>query len=170
MHSPGGRNNKIRGWLLFVAVALVLNLISMVHFTVNVFGYSAHNWPEKPTYVRIWTNQETGTTWQSVGHQTDPYRRLFLIGELSGIILLLMFSIILLVLFIQRRKIFPNLTILYLVCLNVLFIAGLWGVHRFLDGGYMAEELDLLLRRAVISAVLIPYLLYSKRVKGTFIR
>ncbi len=176
--SNGNSYNKIRGWLILVAVPLLLNIISMFQLTNNFFNYNQSAWVEKPSILsqRINPDSGTATTGSEWSSQEVSPQKLFLLVELLGILALFLFSLVLPLFFIQRRKFFPRLMIFYFVCLMVILVVGMWGLYSFPGSGLTytttnyEKDIEYILHRAVIGAVLIAYLLYSKRAKSTFVR
>ena len=95
-----------------------------------------------------------------------------LIFECAGNAIFIIFSIVLLVFFFPKSRLLPKLIIFYLV-LNLLFVAGDFFLADLIpavaeqSNPHSAKELG----RAIIGAMIwVPYFLFSKRVKQTFVR
>lgn len=151
--------NGLGGWLILVAFALLINpirLIFVIIKNVNVFSlwkWQALTTPGTESYNSVWAP--------------------LLMFELLGQITLILFMAIGIVLFFQKRRLFPRWYIAALL-VNALFVLGdVIGFH-FL-GTAATAQMRQILDRSTLSAfvgcmIWIPYMLKSERVKATFIR
>lgn len=151
--------NKIGGWLILVAVGLILAPLRILR---SVFIYSLPIF--KPETWSALTTQSS-----EVYH---PLLAPLLIGELVGNLFFIALSIILVVLLFRRRKIVPKLAIFYylsnlIFALTHTYTASLIptvSINMF-DAGSIKEIAGFVVR----ASIWVPYFLISKRVKGTFI-
>ena len=150
--------NGLRGWLWLVGLAVVMSPIRISSGLPEVL----------PAY--------TTQTWHYVTHpESAGYHPLYaplLIGEMISNITLLGMSLLLFVLFFQRRSTFPRLYIAFLLFNFVFQTADLLAMRMI---PALAEDMtarDYRDASRAFSAALIwtAYMLASKRVKATFIR
>jgi len=149
---------KIGGWLILFAIGIVLYpaRILVALFTELLPALSHANWsglttPGSQGYHPLWNS--------------------LLIVELVGNICFFFFSICLMVFFFQRRQIVISLAMAFLLA-NLLFVGlDFFVTHRYLinTGSINPNSALNLVRTVVASAIWIPYLLLSKRVKRTFV-
>lgn len=156
---PPGHDTKIRGWLLFVTIGMVILPLRLLGFIVDdllpVFSSD------------IWALLTTPGS--------DAYHPLngpVLLFELLGNAVLLVCSIVLAAMFFQRRQQFPVLGVSFLVGALLFYLADYFAALQLPSA---AGENDLLSNLDLIGAffvcaVLVPYFLVSKRVKTTFVR
>ncbi|HEU5397424.1 MAG TPA: DUF3857 domain-containing protein [Verrucomicrobiae bacterium] len=154
----GENLNGLGGWLILVGLGLI---ISPIRILIQV-GRASQNFS-------LW--RWHGLT-QPGGVSYNPLWAPLLTFELLGQITLIIVALMLLVLFFQRRRVFPRWFIA-LQLLNALFVLGdMVGVH-FLG---ISSAATMAIRTRNIASVLvgcsiwIPYMLVSQRVKATFVR
>jgi len=153
------RFQNIRGWLLLVAVGVVLLPLHLAGtLAVDLLpAFSKEGWALLTT---------PGTTFY------HPLNVPVLIFELVGNVLLLVGSVIIAVEFFRKRKRVP-LMVVGLLLFALLFYAGdYFAAHLLVAVASQGESepvLDLVIA-AVVCALLVGYFLVSKRVKGTFVR
>jgi hypothetical protein len=86
----------------------------------------------------------------------------------------LVFIALLLVSFFKRRTIFPTLAIVFYLITLIFLIADNWIVSVLQSTDVTSEEneasLKEIVRSCISTAIWIPYLLQSKRVKHTFVK
>lgn len=154
-----GGYEKIGGWLVLLAIGLVLNPIRLLVIMGRDFlplflsgGWSVLTTPGTAAYHPLWAP--------------------VLMFEVGGNTVLLGFSVLVAVCFFQKRKIVPRLMIAFLL-VNLLLVAADYFVTDLLpsvasqkDPGAMKE----LARALIAAAIWVPYFVLSKRVKGTFVR
>src|SRR5574341_1139919 len=151
--------DKIRGWLILVAIGLVLGPIRLFSFILKDILPAF----EKETWAIISTPG------------TEVYHPMFaplIIGEVIINVLFLIFSIAVAILFFQRKKIVPKLIIIlyltYLVFLVVdYFVSDLIPFVAAQDDSDTERQI---IQAFFITAIWVPYFIKSKRVKGTFVR
>lgn len=155
---PGQNLSGLGGWLILVGIGLVLKPV----FVIASIGRSLGNFS-------LW--KWHGLT-EPGGVSYNPLWGPVLTFELLGQISLALLTLILLVLFFQKRRIFPRWFI-GLMILNAVFVfADMLGVH-FL--GYSTDASMAIRTRNITNVIFgcgiwIPYMLVSKRVKATFVR
>ncbi|EQB63604.1 MAG: hypothetical protein RBG1_1C00001G1183 [candidate division Zixibacteria bacterium RBG-1] len=151
--------DKIGGWLILVGIAFIvgpLRIILLV-FKDILPAFAPQTWsvlttPGTEAYHPLWAP--------------------ILIGELVGNLFFVCLGIVLIVLFFQKRKIFPKLAIFYLLA-NLVFVVGdtlVAGLIPFVAQQDNSSSMKEIFRSVVGAGVWVPYFLTSKRVKGTFVR
>jgi hypothetical protein len=150
---------KIRGWLLPIGVGVALCplwlLVFLTDNLVPIFAtdaWSLLTTPGSPAY--------------------HPLNGPVLLFELLGNAILLACSLVLAVLFFQRRRRFPILAVSLLVGAVMFYVADYFAARQ-LPGADTQEAPESLLDLGgalLLCAVLSPYFLVSKRVKATFVR
>jgi hypothetical protein len=146
------------GWLILVIIGLFLGPVRLIMGIVeDAHGVALWKWHQLTTPGGISYNPMWGPA---------------LIYELLGQITTLIMAIFAIILFFQKRRLFPRWFILMLV-LNAIFVLGdTVGIH-FLD--LASEKIAQRVTQNIISVFIgciiwIPYMCLSKRVKGTFLR
>jgi hypothetical protein len=106
---------------------------------------------------------------------TEAYHPLnapILLFELVGNLVLLIGSIVLTVLFFQKRRLVPILTVIFLVFAFLFYVGDYFAAHQLPaveNQEDMESKLDLV-GAFLVCAVAVPYFLVSRRVKETFVR
>lgn len=149
---------KIGGWLILVAIGLVLTplrfLVVVVKDLLPVF--SGETWSILTT---------PGT------EAYHPFLAPLLIFELIGNIAFVVFAIVVAIFFFKRQKIVPKLMIAFLFS-NLAFVVIDYFVADsipFIASQNDPESLRELIRVLIGCLIWVPYFLVSKRVKGTFV-
>ncbi len=155
--APPAPGTKIRGWLLPVALGVVIWPLWLIVFMADnllpVFATDA--W-------RLLT-----TPGSEAYH---PLNGPVLLFELIGNAVLAAAALVLAVMFFQRRRRFPTAAAGLLLGAFLFYVADSLAASQ-LPGGQEAPGSLLDLGGALlVCAVLVPYLLRSKRVKTTFVR
>lgn len=144
----------IRGWLILVAiwviavpVASVVGLVEHITFLGSA-AWQMMNIPGSPAW--------------------HPMLKLLVMGEITGTVIALVWSIILAVFFFKRNSRFPNVATAFIVfaaaarILDVLF-------GRLMYEQSVMDELGPIAGLLIVSAIGILYLHRSKRVRATFV-
>ena len=157
-NAPEERYQNIRGWLLVVAVGVVIFPLRLVGvITQDILpAFSKEGWALLTT---------PGT---AVYH---PLNAPILIFELGGNSLLLVGSLILAVEFFRKRKRVPFLVVAFLLFALLFYVGDYFAAHLLAAVASQSEGepvLDLAVA-ALGCAILVWYFLVSKRVKGTFV-
>ena len=148
---------SIGGWLILVGFGILASPLRLcVDLGRLVPAYSLDNWltlttPGGEGYHALWAP--------------------LLIFELVGNIFFVVFSILLAVLFVQRRRSLPLAYVVFLV-LNTLFLVAdtlFAAMVTPLKGSDAASFLAQMGRNVVPMVIWIPYFLVSRRVKETFV-
>jgi len=159
VQSDEWKYNGIGGWLILVAVGLcispLLQLVFIIRNLVPIFttnAWSMLTTPGSPAYHRLWAP-------------------VILFELLINIVFLAMEAVLLIWLFTKSRR-FPTAMIVYLFT-----VFALVGIDYFLAQAIPAiaaqdnsEGRIAFMRAGVVCAIWMPYMLKSKRVKGTFTR
>jgi len=152
--------SKIGGWLILITLGLI---VAPIRISLLVFNDLLPVF--KP---EIWSVLTTPGS-----EAYHPLWKPLLIGELVGNLLFVAFSVILVVLLFQRKRIFPKLAIAYLVS-NLIFVVADAYVVTLIPvakaQGFDSATIKEITRSVVGAAVWVPYFMVSKRVKGTFTR
>ena len=157
--------NGIRGWLILTVISLIITpIISLLYVLFELTTYF------EPDY------------WYSITtYGSEIYHPLFapmIIYELALNLALILIPILLLFLMFKRSRYFPKAMIIYLLCGVVFHFVDVYLGYRVFSNVAEIEgtlgELEYILfkdtSRIVISALIwVPYFVYSKRVKATFL-
>jgi hypothetical protein len=147
------------GWLILVAIGVTLRpitlLVSIARSLVHAFDQAG------------W---DAITEQGSAGYQ--PFFGPLLVAEVIGNSLLIAGSIVMLVLFYQRRRAFPLVFIVNVAFSLVFLSLDTWaGEHLVnLDTAGSAESYGGIIGAAMQAFIWIPYMLISERVKSTFVQ
>ena len=157
-NTPEERYQNIRGWLLLMAVGVILLPLWLVATLVEDLlpAFSTEGWallttPGTPVY--------------------HPLNAPVLIFELWGNILLLVGALVLAVEFFRKRKRVPLMIVVFLLFALLFYVGDYFAAHLLAAVASESESepvLDLAIA-ALGCAVLVWYFLVSKRVKGTFV-
>lgn len=146
------------GWLILVGIGLVLTPFRLLFYIFGTLdSFSLWKW-------HILTNPG--------GVSYNPLWGPMLIFELLSQISIVIFSLLLLVLFFQKRRVFPRWYIA-LIVFNMLFVAmDIAGVHLLGVSSPASTAIRVRNITSVIAGccIWLPYMLVSKRVKATFVR
>ena len=153
------RLQGLGGWLILVAIGLCLApLVRIVTLSQNWEGYfSAHVWQ---------------TCALPQGASYHPLFGPMLIFELLGNIVLLGLNLLAACLFFAKRKAFPRLFILFILCLAAFLILDDVGCALIpsLQSTAAATDHTDATRATIYAMIWSLYMLKSRRVKATFIR
>ena len=139
-----GQYSRIGGWLIVVAVALVLSAVSVLFFITSEILPAFRAIP----FIEV-----------------SSWLRFYLISNLVLNVLLFLYVIVVGVMFFQRRKIVPKL-IISLYVLNLLFVV----LDRFIFMTASEDQWTFSIISGVVSALIwIPYFVVSKRARATFV-
>jgi len=155
----GKAYKKIGGWLILFAFGLVLYPLQTLFLLItDLFpAVFSDNWaalrsPANPGYHSLWAP--------------------LVIFELVGSSVFFLYSILTIAWFFQRRRRVPGLVIFFLVA-NIVFVSTDYLVINLflIRGNSMNVDTTInFVRTAVAGAIWIPYFMFSRRVKQTFIR
>ena len=156
--TPDQQYEKIGGWLILVAIGLVLTPLRSIVIVGKTFLpiFLTEKW-------RVLTTPGTAAY--------HPLWAPLLIFEFSGNVVVVAFAVIVAVCLFQKRRIFPRLMIAFLLS-NLLFVAVDYVVADWIPAVARQNDTQSLreLARILFGCLIwIPYFLVSKRVKGTFL-
>ena len=135
---------KIGGWLILVAIGLVLSSISVLLYLIS---------DVLPAFSAVPSSQLSGEL------------RIYLFLDLVLNISLLVYIVYVIVMFFKRSTAIAKLVI-SLYILNFAFII----MDRFVFKSISESQWTFVIIHSVVSSLIwIPYFLISKRVKGTFV-
>ncbi|OPX46291.1 hypothetical protein CLHUN_01070 [Ruminiclostridium hungatei] len=148
------------GWLVLVAIGRILGPLMLLNAIYQVFSIyfksdllAQLSSPDNKLYSALW--------------------KPMIFFELIGNILLLGLSVLLIILFFQKKKQFPKAYI-GMMLINVLImlidLILLYQIQRTLTVDLNITATSQLITAIITSAIWIPYMLISKRVKNTFTR
>lgn len=151
----GSETRPIGGWLVLVAFGVTLTPF-VLSYSIYSIGYF-HS-----------------TNWEHIFNpSSDQYSMklgAFIIIEMMFNILFLIFSCLNVILFYQRRTIFPKVFIAF-VAMNFIFIVIDNMIAMSFDMTSFDSDTNIdLVRRIIYMCIWIPYLLISERSKDTFVR
>jgi len=162
LHAPWKENEppKIRGALILVAALMIYNLIQ---YLGSFFGALA-SFIRSPLWER-YTNPASP--------RYHPQWKLVIICDAISSTLILFWSVIALVLFFRKKRVFPvlmaaSLPIIFLLALGSHYLGGL--IPAVAESAIYAKQGTTLIIRFISLNIWIPYFLLSKRVAKTFVR
>jgi len=150
--------NGIRGWLILVAIGVVVAPIKII---AQIY----------PVYAQILTDG----TWEALttpGTESySPYWFPILSGEIVVNIVMVVVSIYIATLFFTKSRLLPRWYIGLLVFTMVFIIIDAFAIRLVYPTGeiFDAQTLKEFARTVIASFIWIPYMLVSKRVKATFV-
>lgn len=146
------------GWLIFVGISLILTPFILIFKCYSIFvPIFATN------TIEILTNQNSPSY--------HPFWGPYLYGELIFNLALIVGSIYLIFLFFKKISYFPKYFIIFVV-LNSFFLiidAMLIKIVMPTEVIFDAETSKEIIRQFIYALIWIPYMIFSKRVKATFI-
>lgn len=154
---PDAELGGLRGWLVVIAIGICLQPVRlMIEFfrSIDVYGLAS------------WTSLTTPGT--------EFYHELFqplLLFELISNINWIVFSVLMAILFFQKRISFPKIFIAYLIITFSVTLLDLVIAEKIptLNSGDMSESTRDLIRQGVYAFIWSIYLVKSERVKNTFV-
>ena len=149
---------QIGGWLIVIAVGLVLSLIQNLNQLPQLLGALGG-----PIWIRLTT---------PASPLYHPYWKIAIIyAAITGCFYVVM-NVVMLILFFGRRRLFPKLTVALIPTIFILSLAGYYFVGLIPGVAERPAHITnghLLIGKFVALHIWIPYLLVSKRVKQTFV-
>jgi len=150
--------NGLGGWLIIVGIGLILSPFLLIFKCYSGFApIFADN------TIQILTDQNSPSY--------HPFWGPYLYGELTFNLVLIVASLYLIFLFFKKISIFPKYFIIFVV-LNLLFLfidAMLIKIVLPNEVIFDANTSKEIIRQFIYASIWIPYMIYSKRVKATFI-
>lgn len=152
------RAKPIGGWLILIAIGLILTPILILIDLVGENGfYDAYTW---------------SVLWNTEGMQGKPNVILIAI-ELMINLARIIFAIILIILFFERRSTVPRLMVILFASTAVFIILDAIAAYA-INGDVFSTEEDQATTKEIVQSIIraaiwIPYFLISKRVKETFV-
>lgn len=153
------KGKPIGGWLILIGLGLVLTPItSLVTLLQETAFFDAYTW---------------SVLWQTEGMQGKPF--VFLIAmELVYNIARIIFSIILIILFFEKRSSIPNLMIILYLATFVFIVLDTIAAYTISGDSFTSEEdyesTKDIVKMIIQCAIWVPYFLISDRVKHTFVK
>jgi hypothetical protein len=149
--SYGATFTPIGGWLILIAIGLVLTPLNVV---ISLFNNDYFN-------LKTWNLHTTD--------KLDLNFKIIIAFETAGNIILMCYAVFCLILLLNKRDIFPKAIIGYLL-FNVTFLLIDYLVALPLHNDPISQKaLYTLIRICITAAIWIPYFRMSTRVKDTFI-
>lgn len=150
--------NGLGGWLILVGIGVVLAPLRLIYVTVQVYkpllesgDLSNITDPSSPTYI--------------------PFAGSLFFAELAVNLAIMLAGIFAIYGFFGRKRVFPRFYSGYLMfCLAFLIIdtlvsAKIFATENVLDSGTIGN----IVGSTISTAIWVPYLMVSKRVKATFV-
>jgi len=148
--------NGLGGWLLLIGLSIVISPINILRgIAESASAYSLSSWhtltnPSGGAYHSLWAP--------------------LLIFDLLANLTLLGCSILLVMLYFKKRRIFPKLYVAFLLSNAFILLADHFGT-QLLDRQTSGIDDTRSVARALAACMIwIPYMLQSRRVKATFLR
>ena len=147
------------GWLILIAIGLCISPFIRI-FTIG------QNWDG------YFSNQVWQTVAMPQGKSYDPLYGPLLIFELLGNIFMFGLNLLLLCLFFSKRRPFPSLFIVLILCQVVFVILDDVGCALIpaLQSNATVNDHAEAFRAVIYASIWVPYIMKSRRVKDTFIR
>jgi hypothetical protein len=148
---PAAWGHRIEGWLYLPAFGVLLSPVVMIYsFATD-------------------TQMINGQAW--VSHFVNGNPGLFVVALVEQIynIGILVFAILMIVLFFQRRSSVPRLMIYYYAVPLIWLIVNPIIVAIIAPGLNTNDPTNAIIRSVIASAIWIPYFMTSQRVKRTFV-
>ncbi|HCT29751.1 MAG TPA: hypothetical protein DIW31_03225 [Bacteroidales bacterium] len=146
----------IGGWLVLIAIGLFITPITLLFDFVKNGFFNQTSW-------------EFISTPTSAGY--DVVWSFAFVYELLMNCLMMVYIIFILVLFIKRRTTFPIHFIIFRLIHFVLIIGDVILVSKITNSNFIADNSSVspVVSSIVASCIWIPYMIYSERVKDTFV-
>jgi hypothetical protein len=150
---------KIGGWLIVIAVGLVLSLLQNLTNMLQVLA------PLGGSFVWVRLTDPTSPVYH-------PYWKTVIIYDAIAGCLYVVMNMVAIILFFGKRRLFPKLTVAFIPSIFLLSL-----VAYFLEGmipavantpTYIGQS-HMVIVKFIALHVWIPYFLVSKRVKATFV-
>ena len=140
------------GWLILVGIGIVLGPVLMAGDIAEAI-------------------RDTGAIWHMPDvEEVYPMLKTAILAELVAMIAIFAASCYMIVLFFRKKRLFPKWFIALAICEIVLIPVSLLGIGALIGENLFDEEMTKIFMKTVARACIwIPYMLYSVRVKNTFI-
>jgi len=153
--------NKLKGlggWLTLVGIALIISPIRLI-----VTGYQ--------NYYPVFSEGVFNLLTSVDSPYYHPLWKYYLFWEIAVNIFLVLISFILLYLFFRKHSIFPKLFISFCVLIIILILVDASLIKLILPNEEVFDNdtSKELMRSIFYGMIWIPYMLFSKRVKATFV-
>jgi hypothetical protein len=147
------------GWLTLVGIGLVISMI----LQVRVFVF---------TLLPLFSNGSFARISQPASEYYYPALAMLVFIEVAINLALIGFTVWIMVLFLARSRLFPRMYIALLSASIVFLLADVAALHFILPDqpSFDAETTKTLVQACIAACIWIPYMLYSVRVKNTFVR
>lgn len=148
---------KIGGWLILVGIGIFISPLTLFYTTINTGLFNQNIWDGLDKFNRF----------------NAFLYRLFFLFECTFNTILIVFSILVIFLFFNRRKIFPRYYIGLRIAVCAVILFDLTGMlimgNRIGRQLYTQADITTLLRQILTSVIWITYFIKSSRVKSTFV-
>ncbi len=160
----GGKYNseskKIRGFLIFIAISLVLGILRNISYCLLSISFILRE-----------------AKWKRLTDPTSnayhPYWKPLLIYDAISNSVIVLINLVVIVLFFQRRKIFPKLIVILNPTVFILSLISYY-LSSLIPAAVITKAYDKEGKALIVSFIAmhiwITYFLVSKRVKETFVR
>lgn len=150
---------KIGGWLIVVAIGLILSLLQNLGHMLSALSPLGGS----PLWVRL-THPNSPAF--------HPYWKTVIIYDAITAFLFVVMNFVVVILFFGKRRLFPKLTIASIPLIFVLSLVGYYlssFIPAIAENPEFAKQGHALIVRFFALHIWIPYFLVSKRVKHTFV-
>lgn len=151
--------NGIGGWLILVAIGIVLTPIRLALATAVTFG-------------PIFTNGSWEAMTTPGSEAFSPYWGPIIVTEILVNLAMLLISFVLVALFFTKKRLFPRLYVGFAIFSFLVVIVDAYAVTLVLPAEqvFTQETAMEISRSLVMLCIWVPYMLISQRVKSTFVR
>ena len=150
--------NGISGWLILVAIGIILSPVRLAALVL-------------PTYSNILTDGTWEILTSPSSEAYSPFWAPLLISEITINVGLILFWIYIAIIFFSKKSFFPKVYIGALLFSVAFIIIDAFAIKLVLPNEpiFDPETTKELIRSLVASAIWIPYMLKSERVRATFV-
>lgn len=153
-NSIDGEGKVIGGWLVLVMIGLYLSPFTVSYLIYDYGFFNQNDWD-------IFIN-----SYDEMPFVAGAIYFFELLYNLS----LVFFAVFLLILMHLKRSIFPTVFVYYRIAVVVGFILDIGLTSSLMDLDIDSEQYSDLAKTVVASAIWVPYMLFSTRVKNTFVK
>ncbi len=150
--------NGISGWLILVAIVIILSPVRLAVLAV-------------PIYSNIFIDGTWELLTSPFSKAYSPLSALMLISEITINICLYILWVYIAIIFFLKKSFFPKVFIATLLFSLAFIIIEAFAINLVLPNKpiFDPETTQALIHSLITSAILIPYMLKSKRVQATFV-
>jgi transglutaminase-like putative cysteine protease len=148
-------HEEIGGWLILIAIGLIVSPLSLIYNLISTTAF----FDQKTIQIIFNSDVSNSLAWAVI-----------VIFELIYNVSVIVFIGLLLILFFKKRTILPRLIMYFYALTAIVNLADYYLIKRFVDFDFVDGNTSTAVMRSILVAFIwIPYFLFSKRVKNTFV-